>query len=74
MVSPAPRNHEYDYYIRYQGNIIHLNVLGKPIIVVNSAKIAQDLMDKKSSIYSDRPILVSIFPQLEAQRLPDTPP
>ncbi|KAF5309909.1 hypothetical protein D9619_010547 [Psilocybe cf. subviscida] len=40
------------------GNIIHLNVLGKPIIVVNSAKIAQDLMDKRSSIYSDRPILV----------------
>ncbi|KAF5309876.1 hypothetical protein D9619_010560 [Psilocybe cf. subviscida] len=43
---------------RLYGNIIHLNVLGKPIIVVNSAKIAQDLMDKRSSIYSDRPISV----------------
>ncbi|KAF5309878.1 hypothetical protein D9619_010562 [Psilocybe cf. subviscida] len=42
----------------YQGNIIYLDVLGKPIIVVNSAKIAQDLMDKRSSIYSDRPISV----------------
>ncbi|THU86092.1 cytochrome P450 [Dendrothele bispora CBS 962.96] len=37
------------------GNIIYLDVLGTPIVVINSASAARDLMDKRSSIYSDRP-------------------
>ncbi|KAF9470940.1 putative monooxygenase [Pholiota conissans] len=37
------------------GGIFHLDVLGKPIVVINSVKIAKDLLDKRSSIYSDRP-------------------
>jgi len=32
-------------------------VLGQPFIILNSAKIAADMLDKKSSIYSDRPTL-----------------
>ena len=37
------------------GNIIHLSVFGRPIIVLNSANAALDLLEKRSSIYSDRP-------------------
>ena len=40
------------------GGIIYLNVLGKSMIVINDLKIARDLMDKRGSIYSDRPRLV----------------
>jgi hypothetical protein len=37
------------------GNIIHFSVFGQPYIVVNSLTIANDLLEKKSAIYSDRP-------------------
>ena len=40
------------------GGIIYLNVLGKSMIVINDLKVARDLMDKRGSIYSDRPRLV----------------
>ncbi|OCH86702.1 putative monooxygenase [Obba rivulosa] len=40
------------------GDVIHVDVFGQPIIVINSAKVAKDLLDKRSSIYSDRPHLV----------------
>jgi hypothetical protein len=31
--------------------------LGQPLIILNSAKVAIEMLDKKSSIYSDRPVL-----------------
>ncbi|KAF4609871.1 hypothetical protein D9613_010412 [Agrocybe pediades] len=37
------------------GDIMHFDVIGKPFIIINSAKIARDLLDKRSNIYSDRP-------------------
>ncbi|KAG2108532.1 cytochrome P450 [Suillus discolor] len=39
------------------GDISHINVLGRHIVVVNSVKIAMDMLENKSTIYSDRPIL-----------------
>ncbi|KAG6908024.1 hypothetical protein DXG01_006443 [Tephrocybe rancida] len=39
------------------GKIASITVLGQPIIILNSVKIANDMLDKKSHIYSDRPIL-----------------
>ncbi|KAG2151680.1 cytochrome P450 [Suillus bovinus] len=39
------------------GDILHVEVLGRHIIVLNSVKAAIDLLDKKGSIYSDRPVL-----------------
>ncbi|KAG0700131.1 cytochrome P450 [Suillus ampliporus] len=38
------------------GDISHVEVLGQHIIVLNSLKIAMDMLDKKSSVYSDRPV------------------
>lgn len=35
----------------------HLEILGQHIIVLNSFKTAVEMLDKKSSNYSDRPVL-----------------
>jgi hypothetical protein len=39
------------------GDISHVEVLGQHTMVLNSYKTAMDMLDKKSSIYSDRPVL-----------------
>ncbi|KAG1773897.1 cytochrome P450 [Suillus occidentalis] len=39
------------------GGISHIEVLGQHIMVVNSLETAMDMLDNKSAIYSDRPIL-----------------
>jgi hypothetical protein len=42
--------------IYYPGDICSATVLGQPIIIIGSAKVAVDLLDKRSAIYSDRPV------------------
>ncbi|KAF9647047.1 cytochrome P450 [Thelephora ganbajun] len=42
----------------HTGEITYLNVLGQELIILNSSKVAVDLLDKRSAIYSDRPILM----------------
>ena len=37
------------------GDIMSLEVFGQPFIVVNSAKVANELFEKRSSNYADRP-------------------
>ncbi|KAL0580912.1 hypothetical protein V5O48_001106 [Marasmius crinis-equi] len=39
------------------GDICSVAVLGQTIIILNSLKTSVDMLDKKSSIYSDRPVL-----------------
>ncbi|KAG0709796.1 cytochrome P450 [Suillus ampliporus] len=39
------------------GDISHVEVLGQHIVVLNSVKVAMEMLDKKSSMYSDRPVL-----------------
>ncbi|KAG6333886.1 hypothetical protein ID866_5199 [Astraeus odoratus] len=39
------------------GDMAHLEILGQHLIIVNNVKTAVDMLDKKSSIYSDRPVL-----------------
>ncbi|KAG2070197.1 cytochrome P450 [Suillus decipiens] len=39
------------------GAISHIEVLGQHFIVLNSVKSAIDMLDKKSTVYSDRPVL-----------------
>ena len=40
------------------GDVIYLNVLGQPVLVLESGRATLDLFDKRSNIYSDRPHLV----------------
>ncbi|KAG2116847.1 cytochrome P450 [Suillus clintonianus] len=39
------------------GDISHVEVLGQHIIVLNSVKTGMEMLDKKSNMYSDRPVL-----------------
>ncbi|KAF9043017.1 putative monooxygenase [Panaeolus papilionaceus] len=39
------------------GDVMYMNVLGTQVVVVNSMKVAKELLDKRSLIYSDRPRL-----------------
>ncbi|OSX62590.1 hypothetical protein POSPLADRAFT_1142232 [Postia placenta MAD-698-R-SB12] len=48
----------YSRWAQVYGDILHLDALGQHIIVINSAKIARELLDKRSAIYSGRPHLV----------------
>jgi hypothetical protein len=34
---------------------VYLDIAGQPIIVLNNAKAAADLLDRRGLIYSDRP-------------------
>jgi hypothetical protein len=40
------------------GELIYLNAGGQPIVVLNSQRVATDLLDRRSRIYSDRPRLI----------------
>lgn len=37
------------------GPVVHVAALGKSIVFLNTVKSVNDLFEKKSSIYSDRP-------------------
>ncbi|PPQ69731.1 hypothetical protein CVT24_001317 [Panaeolus cyanescens] len=50
----------FSVWAKQYGDIIHLNMLGQPLIIINSRKVAADLLDKRSNIYSDRPKLEMI--------------
>ncbi|KIM35566.1 hypothetical protein M413DRAFT_79273 [Hebeloma cylindrosporum] len=39
----------------YDSDIIHANALGTSIVILNSYKVAVDVLDKRSAIYSSRP-------------------
>jgi hypothetical protein len=37
---------------------MYLNALGQPILVINSLKVAVELLDRRANIYSDRPRMI----------------
>ena len=43
-----------------ESDIIYLNLLGQPVVVLNSVQSAVDLLEKRGAIYSDRPSFVVI--------------
>ncbi|KAJ8690937.1 hypothetical protein PTI98_010555 [Pleurotus ostreatus] len=55
-----PSEHQWVKYHewskKYNSDIIYLNVLGSPIVVLNSYKAANDLLGVRSALYSDRPL------------------
>ncbi|THH18030.1 hypothetical protein EW146_g2895 [Bondarzewia mesenterica] len=56
-----PTSHEWKTFAKWGdqwGNILSVKVLGQPIIILNSLKTATEMLEKKSAIYSDRPVLM----------------
>ncbi|KAG2076072.1 cytochrome P450 [Suillus decipiens] len=45
----------FDTWKSTYGNIIYARLLNKPVIVINSEGVAKDLLEDRSTIYSDRP-------------------
>ncbi|KAI0253131.1 cytochrome P450 [Lactifluus subvellereus] len=39
------------------GGIVHANAAGQPLIILSNAEVANEMLDKKGAIYSDRPVL-----------------
>jgi len=37
---------------------MYLNAFGKPIMVINSLKAATELLDRRATVYSDRPRMI----------------
>lgn len=54
--SLAPLTNSWDL-----GDIVYLNVLGSPVVVLNKFEHAHELLDKQGSTYSDRPRMVYII-------------
>ncbi|TRM63938.1 cytochrome P450 [Schizophyllum amplum] len=55
MPSTGAENAFYRWGKEYNSDIIHVSVLGQPIIVLNSLQATVDLLEKRGAIYSDRP-------------------
>ncbi|EMD31245.1 hypothetical protein CERSUDRAFT_100592 [Gelatoporia subvermispora B] len=48
---------QFAEWAKQYGDIIHLSALGTEIVVLSSPKVVSDLLEKRSTIYSDRPTL-----------------
>lgn len=45
---------------RLPGDLIYLENLGKPMLIINSYEIAVELLERRSAIYSSRPHIVML--------------
>lgn len=57
MLSGSASVERVDYFfflVTIDSDIVHANSLGTHVIVLNSAKAVRELLEKRSSIYSDR--------------------
>ncbi|KAF5366453.1 hypothetical protein D9758_009803 [Tetrapyrgos nigripes] len=56
-----PRGFEWFTYMRwgkeYHSDIIHLDIAGSSVLVVNTSEAAFELMDRRSALYSSRPLM-----------------
>lgn len=56
-----PLSHHWNTFTTWgkkYGPVTFVNIVGKPIIVLNNHEAAVELLDKRASIYSDRPRFV----------------
>ncbi|EPQ52933.1 CyP450 monooxygenase [Gloeophyllum trabeum ATCC 11539] len=54
-IPPSHQWLKYSEWSKSYGDIMHLNALGRHLIVLDSLHVARDLLEKRSGIYSDRP-------------------
>ena len=40
------------------GDVIYINALGQKMVILNSSKAAVEILDKRSTSYSDRPVIM----------------
>ncbi|KAF8509368.1 hypothetical protein BU17DRAFT_56177, partial [Hysterangium stoloniferum] len=52
----VPRSCESEGYTKWKetyGDIVHIKVFGKHIIIINLVKVAKELLEQHSAIYSE---------------------
>ncbi|KAI9566804.1 cytochrome P450, partial [Boletus coccyginus] len=49
----------YEQWGKQYGGLVHANLIGKDFIIINSVKVARDLLERRSAIYSERPYIPS---------------
>lgn len=49
---------QYHAWGKQYGDLVHLNVAGQHVMILNSLEVAQDLLNRRGANYSDRPRLV----------------
>ncbi len=64
IVEPLTTN-----YHAFIGDIMHIDVLGDHIIILDSLEAITELLEKRSSIYSDRPRMPMLKELLVSQHL-----
>ncbi len=47
-------------YLYFPGDVVHAQVFGEHILILNSYKATMELLEKRASIYSDRPTIPMI--------------
>ncbi|KAH9983997.1 hypothetical protein BJV77DRAFT_1039925 [Russula vinacea] len=54
------------------GDLTYLNAAGQPVVIINSRKVAVELLERRSGIYSDRPhnVVVDIMSHGSSLPLP----
>lgn len=55
----------YTDWARTLGDVVYMEVFGRPIIILNSAKATTELFEKRSANYADRPRLVGDYFRLD---------
>ncbi|GBE78227.1 Multifunctional cytochrome P450 monooxygenase af510 [Sparassis crispa] len=53
-----PKTYPWITYAQWRktyGDLVYIYVFGNPVVVLNSARVVNDLLEKRSSIYSSRP-------------------
>lgn len=59
-VHQAPKSHGWRTYREWSeqyGPIVHVNMLGQPVIILSTSDVAHELLAKRGAIFSDRPRL-----------------
>jgi Cytochrome P450 len=59
-VHQAPKSHGWRTYREWSeeyGPIVHVNMLGQPVIILSTSEVAHDLLAKRGAKFSDRPRL-----------------
>ncbi|CCM07045.1 uncharacterized protein FIBRA_09365 [Fibroporia radiculosa] len=62
-IQNIPTSHAWVTYAKWAatyGDVIHVHVFGKSLVVLNSLETAKDILEKHSSVTSDRPHFVMI--------------
>ena len=57
MVGSLAHFSSYSLIIFCLGDIVHLEAAGRDIVILSSPQLVHDLLNQRSGIYSDRPIV-----------------